>query len=167
MLRTSSLRLRELRDADIAELHSFMSDAKAMQYTYVAQSIEQCATRLRKYEALRGELGFAPWVVLREADARVIGWGGLCVDPEDPGWGMEVIYAFDPGVWGLGFATELVELSIVQAFLKHHAPELHAFAMPQNASSIRVLEKCGFSMLRHESALERNHYTVTPIHRTR
>ena len=142
MLRTSSLRLRELRDADIAELHSFMSDAKAMQYTYVAQSIEQCATRLRKYEALRGELGFAPWVVLREADARVIGWGGLCVDPEDPGWGMEVIYAFDPGVWGLGFGAAG---SMQQARLIAVGPALASASVALNTSSIYMGQALGFS----------------------
>jgi len=35
-----------------------------------------------------------------------------------------------------------------------------AFAKPQNAGSIRVLEKCGFKLLGYESRIERNQYRI-------
>ena len=42
-------------------------------------------------------------------------------------------------------------------------PEVGAFARPENAASIRVLEKAGFRLLRFEARLERNHYTIARV----
>lgn len=140
-----------------------MSDAQAMQHTYVAASLEQCAARLSAYEALRLTRGFAPWVVRISDSGELIGWGGLSVDPAAPQWGLEVGYAFTPSAWGQGYATELVRFSLEHAFGALAAPEVHAFARPENLGSVRVLEKCGFKFLRHEVSLARNHFlALTP-----
>lgn len=160
-LHTANLTLRKFQGADTPLLYEFMSNAEAMQYTYVASSIDQCARRLHTYEELRSRDGFAPWVVERTNTGRVVGWGGLSIDPEIPGWGLEVSYAFSPDCWGLGFASELVLFSVTHAFERLSAAEVHAFAMPQNAASIRVLEKCGFKMLRYEPSLSRNNYVIS------
>jgi RimJ/RimL family protein N-acetyltransferase len=95
------------------------------------------------------------------ADNQVVGWGGLSVDPEEPEWGLEVSYAFAPAAWGRGYATELVRFSVAYAQGPLSAREVHAFARPENTASLRVLAKAGFSYLRFESTLERNHYIVT------
>lgn len=141
-----------------------MSDANGMRYTYVAKSIEQCATRLYAYESMRGKLGFAPWVARTVDSGEVVGWGGLCLDPNEPEWGLEVIYAFSPTVWGKGFATELVQVSLEHAFGSLSAPAVHAFAHPENAQSVRVLTKCGFRKLRYEPSLQRDHYRLGRLH---
>jgi RimJ/RimL family protein N-acetyltransferase len=135
-----------------------MSNASAMQYTYVAPTLEQCSARLGVYEAMRSTLGFAPWVARVSEDSEAIGWGGLSVDPQEPEWGLEVSYAFSPAAWGQGYATELVQFSLAYAFGPLSAREVHAFAKAENARSVRVLEKCGFSHLRYEPRLQRNHY---------
>ena len=131
-----------------------------MRFTYVAPSLVECARRLRTHEALRAGNGFAPWVAILRGEDRVVGWGGLGVDPFDPGWGPEVSYFFHPAQWGRGLATELVRASVQEAFEALALPSLGAFARPDNAASIRVLEKCGFRLLRYEPALERNHYEL-------
>jgi RimJ/RimL family protein N-acetyltransferase len=95
-------------------------------------------------------------------DERVVGWGGLGVDPFDPGWGPEVSYFFHPAHWGRGLATELVRASLEHGFGALTLRAIGAFARPENAASIRVLEKCGFRLLGWEPALERNHYEVAP-----
>lgn len=138
-----------------------MSDASSMRHTYVAPSVEQCLARLSAYEAMRPTLGFAPWVVRPLESGQVIGWGGLSVDPEEPEWGLEVSYAFSPGVWGKGYATELVMYSLAHAFSVLNAPKVSAFAKPENQASIRVLHKSGFRLLRYEPSLQRNHYLAT------
>jgi len=138
-----------------------MSDAAAMQHTYVAPTLEHCAARLGVYETMRTTLGFGPWVATANESGEIIGWGGLSVDPDEPEWGLEVSYAFTPGVWGKGYATELVQASLAYAFGPLSAREVHAFAKPDNPASLRVLEKCGFSHLRFEPRLQRNHYLVT------
>ena len=152
--------LRPLLDTDIPSLFALMSDAQAMRHTYTAPSIEQCAARLNTFENTRARLGFAPWVVLSAHTSHVVGWGGLCLDPDQPDWGLEVIYAFSPVNWGQGYATELVRYSIALAFNQLAASEVHSFAAVENKQSIRVLQKCAFKMLRYEPNLLRNHYHV-------
>ena len=115
---------------------------------------------MQTYENERRKLGFAPWTVLLKAEDKVIGWGGLTIDPFDPGWGVEVAFFFHPDYWGRGFGSELVRVSIQEGFSTHHLSELHAFAHRDNAASIRVLEKNGFRFLRYEPKLNRNHYLI-------
>ena len=157
-IKTPSLLLRPFTQADAPALFRIMSDASSMQHTYVAPTLEHCSARLGAYEAMRSTLGFAPWVARVCGDGEAIGWGGLSVDPEEPVWGLEVSYAFSPRTWGKGYATELVRFSLAYAFGPLSAPEVHAFAKPENARSMRVLQKCGFSHLRYEPRLERDHY---------
>lgn len=129
-----------------------------MRHTYVAPSLAHCLARLSTYEAMRPILGFAPWVIYAMENSEIIGWGGLSVDPEEPGWGLEVSYAFTPHAWGRGYATELVQYSLNYAFGILSASEVHAFAKPENEASARVLHKVGFKALRYEPSLQRNHY---------
>lgn len=157
-LQTHRLLLAPFAPADVDALFAFMGNAAAMQHTYVAPSVEHCLARLSTFEAMRSTWGFAPWVVRTQREGAVVGWGGLSLDPDEPEWGLEVSYAFAPGAWGQGFATELVEASLSVAFGILQAPEVHAFARPANAASARVLQKCGFTLLRYEPRLERNHY---------
>jgi [ribosomal protein S5]-alanine N-acetyltransferase len=155
-----NLVLRAFEPPDATALFQFMGDASAMQHTYLAPSLAHCLARLSAYEAMRPTLGFAPWVVCTQAAGEVVGWGGLSVDPDEPAWGLEVSYAFAPRVWGRGYATELVMRSLGFAFGVLSAAEVQAFAKPHNHASIRVLKKCGFSLLRFESSLQRDHYRV-------
>ena len=160
-MKTRRLVLHHFQEAHAEPLFEFMRDSDAMKHTYVAPSYEKCLARLTTYEAMRPTLGFAPWVVHSATEAKIVGWGGLSVDPEEPEWGLEVSYAFAPNTWGQGYATELVMHSLAYAFEVLLAKEVHAFAKPQNAASVRVLQKCSFSMLCYEPSLERNHYLAT------
>jgi [ribosomal protein S5]-alanine N-acetyltransferase len=157
-IQTSRLTLRPLCEDDIPSLFAIQSTSGAMRFTYTAPSLDECARRLHAYEDSRTHLGFAPWVVVDRNASLVIGWGGLNVDPFDPGWGVEVSYFFHPTIWGRGYATELVLASLRHAFEDLSVPLVGAFAMPENVGSLRVLEKCGFEFLRYEPRLERNHY---------
>lgn len=158
---TRRLELRRFVKEDAGPLHAFMSQASAMRHTYVAPSFEHCLARLDAYEAMRPVLGFAPWVVRTAGGGEPIGWGGLSIDPDEPDWGLELSYAFAPNAWGRGYATELAQFALAHAFGVLKAPEVHAFARPENAASIRVLHKSGFMLLGHEHTLERDHYLAT------
>lgn len=131
-----------------------------MQYTFNTPSRGISKERLQAYAALEGQIGFAPWTVVHRADERVIGWGGLNIDPFDPGWGVEVAYFFDPAYWGHGYATELVQASLQYGFEQLELAEIGAFAHPHNAASIRVLEKCDFEYVCFEPELDRNRYII-------
>ena len=164
VLQTQRLTLRPLCEGDIALLYAIQSNQDAMRYTYVAPSLEECSRRLCGYEDSRQSLGFAPWVVVDRTEGRVFGWGGLSIDPHDPGWGPEVSYFFDPAYWGIGYATELVASTLRHAFHELSLSQVSAFAMPDNLASIQVLQKCGFIFLRHEPTLKRNHYQIRAPH---
>ena len=158
--KTANLLLRPFQRTDAPALFRFMNDARAMQHTYIATTLEQCSNRLGVYEDMRTTLGFSPWVARVGEDTEPIGWGGLSIDPEEPEWGLEVSYAFSPSTWGKGYATELVQASLAYAFGPLGVRDVNAFAKPENTASVRVLEKCGFSLLRYEPRLKRNHYRM-------
>lgn len=159
-IETPHLTLRAFRDEDVDPLFVIQGDRDAMRYTYVAASRDDCAHRLRTFAALESTLGFAPWTVILRTEGRVIGWGGLNVDPFDPGWGVEVSYYFHPAYWGRGYATELVRTSLQHGFGALSLPAIGAFVRPANGASVRVLTKCGFTRLGYEPRLERDRYEI-------
>jgi RimJ/RimL family protein N-acetyltransferase len=158
--RTPHLLLRPLREADLAPLWEIHGDADAMRYTWCPATPEESARDLWAHEAQREKTGYAAWVAVLESEDRVIGWGGLFDDPFDPCWGPEVGYFLHHACWGRGFATEIVMAALAHGFDDVGLQTIGAFAKPANAASIRVLAKCGFSLLRYEPRLGRNHYVV-------
>jgi len=145
----------------VPALFEFLGDPAAMRHTRVDASLRDCRRRIAAHEWRRRRDGYAPWTVVTRAEGRIIGWGGLCTDPFEPGWGVEVSYFFHPDAWGRGFATELVGacLDVADRVLK--LPEVRAFARPENTASRRVLEKAGFEILRFLPELQRLLYRRT------
>lgn len=159
-IESARLALRPFQEEDVDPLFAIMGNREAMQHTYIAPSREACAHRLRTYAQLESTEGFAPWTVLLRSEAKVIGWGGLNIDPFDSGWGIEISYCFDPCYWGKGYATELVRAAVQHGFDTLALPQIGAFAHPHNVASIRVLEKCGFVSVRYVPQLDRNYYMI-------
>jgi RimJ/RimL family protein N-acetyltransferase len=107
------------------------------------------------HEWRRRRDGCAPWTVVSKTDNRIIGWGGLYLDPFDPAWGVEVGYFFHPEAWGHGYATELVAACTDIADRVLQLPEVAAFAHPDNVGSQRVLKKAGFARVRFIPRMQR------------
>lgn len=159
-VQTKRLLLREFTDSDVDSLYEIQGNRDHMKFTFCAESRAACESWLRAYADSRRVNGFAPWTIVHRSHQRVIGWGGLSIDPLAPGWGPEVSYFIHPSYQGHGFATELVQTALDQGFRVFGLPQIGAFAMPANTGSIRVLEKCGFKFLRFEPSLNRNHYSL-------
>ncbi|NIA68275.1 GNAT family N-acetyltransferase [Pelagibius litoralis] len=157
-LETERLLLRPPTLRDVPALFEFLGDPQAMQHTHLDTSLRQCRRRIAVHERRRRRDGYAPWTVRTKQDRSIIGWGGIYEDPFDPGWGVEVGYAFHPRVWGRGYATELAQFCVDLADRALMLPELNAFAKADNTASRRVLEKTGFEELGFEPALGRLHY---------
>ena len=159
-LHTNHLILREFRDSDVDPLYEIQGNRDHMRFTFWAESRAACEIWLRRYADARRINGFAPWTVVHRLEQRVIGWGGLNIDPNAPGWGTEVSYFIHPSCQGRGFATEVVRFSLRHGFRDLGLGQIGAFAKPENEASARVLKKCGFKIVGYEPALERNHYEL-------
>jgi len=153
--RTSRLLLRPVRPSDAEAFFAFTGDPVAMRYTHCHASLRECQRRLAGFEWQRRRSGYAPWAVVTKADGRLVGWGGVYVDPFDTGWGPELGYSFHPSAWGRGYATELAQACLGWADTALELPEVTAFAHPNNAASRRVLEKAGFRAVRPVPEMQR------------
>lgn len=151
---TARLTLHRPRLADAAALFAFLGDAAAMAYTVHNPSLRAVRRRIAAHARQARRDGFGPWTIRRQ-DGTVIGWGGLYTDPCDPGWGVEVGYAFHPAAWGQGYASELVAACTALADGPLGLAELRAFAHPDNHASRRVLEKAGFVAQREVAEMHR------------
>lgn len=154
-IETTRLILRQPMLADAPALFAFLGDAEAMRHTHVDSTLRDCRRRIAAHERRRRKDGCAPWTIVVRATGDIIGWGGLYVDPFDPGWGVEVGYYFHPRAWGMGYATELANASVDIADHTLMLPEIGAFARPENKASRRVLEKAGFEIVRYVPEMER------------
>ncbi len=132
---TDRLRLRPAREDDLEPLHTILSDARAMTWwsTPPHASLEQTSAWLA---AMIGMGPDNPDFVI-ERDGRVIGKAGFFALP----W---VGYILHPDHWGQGLAHEAVSASIDHVFATDTHDSLQADVDPENAASIRLLERLGF-----------------------
>ena len=144
-----------MRSSDTAAFFAFGGDPDAMRYTHCHTSLRECRRRLAAFEWQRRKRGYAPWAVISKMDDRLVGWGGVYVDPFDPQWGPELGYSFHPGSWGQGLATELATACLGWADQVLCLPTVSAFAHPDNAASRRVLDKAGFVSVRAVPEMDR------------
>jgi ribosomal-protein-alanine N-acetyltransferase len=158
---TARLILRAYEPDDLEHLFRIQNDREAMPLAFYAINIDECRNYHETHAAQRGIVGFAPWVVLLKSNSQIVGWGGLQIDPFDPGWGIEVGYFFHPAHRRQGLASELVQASLAHGFNDLAMDEIGAFARPANTPSIGVLEKAGFRFVRYEPKLERNRYVIS------
>lgn len=86
-------------------------------------------------------IGYGRWACIHKADQKVIGFCGLKY--LDDLKAVDVGYRFLPEYWGKGLATEACQASIDFGFRVLSLPVIIGLVMPENAGSIRVLEKAG------------------------
>ena len=95
------------------------------------------------------DLSWAPRHVVRAYDGLVVGSIGFFGPPAPEGDGVleaEIGYGLVEAVRGAGYATEAVTAMVAAA--EAEGARVRASVLPDNAASIRVLAKCGFTELR-------------------
>lgn len=80
--------------------------------------------------------------VFRNSSHAIVGHGGLFNSPRVAGE-VEVGYAIKPAHWGRGLATEITMAALNVGFELLALPRVIGIAQSINASSRRVMEKCG------------------------
>ena len=141
LIETDRLRLRLFQPQDLDELASMFSDAQVMRYVADGKP----AGREVAQKALTSVIdhwrrhGFGRWAAEDKQTRQFVGFGGL-----RSLFGMpEVVYHLATAYWGKGLATELGQASLRYGFEEHRFEKIVAIAKPENAASIRVMEKLG------------------------
>lgn len=134
-LHTPRLILRTARASDLDAMHAVLSDPRATLWwsTPPHETLEQTKAWL---DAMIANGPDHPDFVV-EWNSRVIGKAGFYVMPD-------VGYILDPDTWGQGLAHEAVAAAVDHVFSTRRVETLTADVDPENAASIRLLERLGF-----------------------
>jgi RimJ/RimL family protein N-acetyltransferase len=94
-------------------------------------------------------VGWYTWYAVRRRPAGetavVVGAGGY-FGPPGPDGVVEVGYSIVESFRAQGFASELVEGLVARAFATPGVVRVVAVTYPENVGSVRVLERCGFTL---------------------
>lgn len=134
---TPRLKLRPARIEDLEAIHAVLSHPEAMRWwsTPPHDEIEQSQDWLEGMIA-NTAAGAADFIIEREG--RVIGKAGCWKAPD-------VGYILHPEAWGQGFASEALGAVVDHVFATMDIDALNADVDPNNAASIRLLERLGFT----------------------
>jgi RimJ/RimL family protein N-acetyltransferase len=142
---TPRLRLRALRHGDADALHRVYGDPEAMRYvgrSGSARTREQTGKIVSQLIAGRRRHGYGLWAATLREGGEMIGLCGLTL-VEDTGPNVELVYLLARSWWGQGYATEMARACLETGFAGFGLTRIVALAYPQNAASIRVMQKCG------------------------
>lgn len=135
VITTPRLTLRPARPDDLEAMHAVLSDPRATRWWSTPPHRTLAQTR----DWLAGMIANGPdhpdFVI--ERDGRVIGKAGFYAMPD-------VGYILHPDAWGQGLATEAVAAAVDHVFRTRDIDTLTADVDPENAASIRLLERLGF-----------------------
>jgi len=141
---TRRLVLRAFTPDDVSEIHAHLySDATAMRFIGGPHTLQRTRQGIETYIAQQRRSGFSFWAVLERETGSIVGEAGLypfnAVGPE-----VELGYALGTPWWGRGYATEVGEALLAEAFGPLGLERVVAVVKPDNARSQRVLVRLGF-----------------------
>lgn len=147
-LLTPRLRLREFVADDWAAVLAYQRDPRYLRYYEWQARTEDDARRFvgmflaQQQEQPRTRFQLA--VTLRDG-GRLIGNAGIRLSADTPGE-AEIGYELAPDEWGKGYATEAARAVVRFGIAELGVHRVTAWTVADNAGSIRVLEKLGFTL---------------------
>jgi ribosomal-protein-alanine N-acetyltransferase len=105
-----------------------------------------------RFTASYERYGFGMWIVERRGVGGPLGISGIVRRDTLPG--PDIGFAFLPEHWGQGYALESARAVRDHAFGPLGLRRLLAIANPNNAPSIRILEKIGMALLERRALAE-------------
>lgn len=153
-LETPRLTARPIEAGDVAQLQALHQKAP------VAEHIGGSWTLDRSEQFVRGAVehwqrqGYGQWMFAEKASGDVIGRSGLrhyYLDGQDE---IELLYAFEPAVWGQGYGTEAARAVLGFAFGDIKVDSVVSFTLPDNPGSERVMQKAGLTFEKEMIRLE-------------
>ncbi|HTO74108.1 MAG TPA: GNAT family N-acetyltransferase [Gemmatimonadales bacterium] len=150
VLETGRLRLRRLEDADAPFILNLLNQPSFLRYIgdKGVRNLDQARDYIRTGPAASYEKhGFGLYLVML-ADGTPIGMCGLV--RRDALEHADIGYSFLPEHWSKGYALEAARGLLHYARNTLGLGKLLAIVSPENASSIRLLEKLGFRFEREQ-----------------
>lgn len=152
VIETARLTLRPHRLDDFEALAAMWREPAIVRYISGKPSTaEQSFARLLRYAGHWSLLGFGYWVIEDRESGEFAGETGFAeyhreIDPPLDGM-PELGWMVAPRWQGKGYATEAVRACLTWAAQRFSAgTKLACIITPDNAASIRVAEKCGFTL---------------------
>lgn len=144
------LLLRPIRLADVTALHRLWTDEHVRRFLWDGKVVpfEQTAAIVERNETLFQESGFGIWGVRQHNDSELIGFAGYWHFHAPPR--LELLFGVGADYWDRGIATEAGNCVIRYAFETLRLNTIEASTDVDNVASIRVLEKLGLSLSRHD-----------------
>jgi len=147
---TRRLHLREFTAEDWGAVYLYRSDPAVKRYdTFGPNTVEEVheiLARAVQWQATQPRTHYFVAVVLLETQ-QLIGECGLFMRDEEDLTVASIGYAFQPQVWGRGYATETVQALLQFGFGVLHLTKIEADCNPANIASWRVLEKVGMERI--------------------
>lgn len=144
-LQTPRLHLRHPRAEDAEDLFAIFSDPVAMRYwsTLPMREPSEAEQYIRGIDEGFVDLRLLQWAIARPGEDRLIGTVTLhSLSPSNRR--SEIGYMLSPKHQGQGYATEAVRAVLVFAFERMDLHRIEADLHPDNAPSVRLVERLGF-----------------------
>lgn len=138
--------LRELQDADAADVFAFRSDPEVQRYN--AAPMHDLAEASAVINELRTEYAAhraVHWAVTVPGDSHVLGLMGL-VDWEKHHSRAEIGYDLRRDHWGRGLATDAARAILTFGFTRLDLQRVEAQTIADNHASVRLLRRLGFQL---------------------
>ena len=152
-IKTNRLEINRFKENDVRSYSEIMIKPEVTRFLgngtpWLKEEAEKRAEQKIKFinECIK-EKGFGVYAVRESSTGQLIGHCGF-QKLEDGR--LEFLYAYDPSVWGKGYAQEAGKALLDYARENFCFPELIGLVYPENEGSINVLKKLGFKKNREE-----------------
>jgi [ribosomal protein S5]-alanine N-acetyltransferase len=144
-IETARLHIRPLEESDVDGAHRVYGDPEVMRYVGAdgaPRTREQSAAGVARMIEGQERNGFSLWAVELRETSEMIGICGV-VHVDGTGPDVELVYEFQRSAWGKGYATEAARACLDAALGPLDLKRVVALAYPENAQSIRIMQKLG------------------------
>lgn len=150
IIETERLILRTFTEEDTELIYQLNLDPDVTRYTGdTVRDREHAAEVLAEIILPQYRLyNHGRWAVHTKPHLVFIGWCGLKYRPEPDE--VDLGYRFVKSAWGKGYATESAMAVLDFGFRQLKLKRIVGRALPDNAASLRVLEKCGMDYVGEE-----------------
>lgn len=139
---TPRLQHRAFTVSDSSAFYELNGNPEVMRFTGepLLSSLDAARQAIANYQDF-DEVGYGRWACVLKETQTIVGFCGLKYLPELDA--VDVGYRFLPQHWGRGLASEACMASLDFGFKKLCLDQIIGLVLPDNAASIRVLEKSG------------------------